>query len=51
MKNSMTWNFNSPLGIKIIGSGEYVKEMCCKLVDLFAQAEQDNLESLRQDYE
>lgn len=51
MKNAMSWNREDPLSIRIQGTGEYVKEMCSKLVETFEQARQDRLEEIRQDYE
>lgn len=49
MRNTMQWT--NPLDIRITGSGEYVKEMVGKLEDIFADAEYDRMESIRQSYE
>ncbi len=51
MKNCTTFSFTNPLSIHMTGTGEYVKEQCAHLVDLFDYAEFDELESIRQDNE
>jgi len=49
--NVTTFERNSPLSIRIVGSGEYVKKQCANLVDSFADAEADHYEEIRQDNE
>lgn len=51
MKNATLFQRNNPLSIRIIGTGEYVKKECARLVDSFEQAEADHLEEIRQDHE
>ncbi len=51
MKNQTTFNGLNPLTIKMTGTGEYVKEQCAHLVDLFDYAEFNELEEIRQDNE
>lgn len=51
MKNSITWSFRKPLGIYAVGTGEYIREQLTHLVDLFADAEAEHYEQLRQDNE
>lgn len=51
MKNFMTWSGMNPLTLRIMGTGEYVAKECANLVNTFADAEADRLESIKQDYE
>lgn len=51
MKNFITFSGQDPLTIKATGSGEYIKNEVAHLVDLFALAEQEKLDEIRQDME
>ena len=51
MQNTTTSNSTNPLGIKISGTGEYVKEQVANLVSYFDFIKQDAEEEIRQSYE
>lgn len=51
MRNSMMFSGQDPLSIRIVGSGEFVKRECAKLVDTFADMKADALEEIIQDME
>lgn len=51
MSNTMAWNGDNPLSLRIKGSGEFVKKMCANLVDSFEDAKADHYEEIRQDNE
>lgn len=50
MQNRISWRGSDPLSISMVGSGEYVKEKCAKLVDMFENAEDDHEEEMRQEW-
>ena len=51
MTDKATWKFNQPLGIRITGSGEFVRQQTTHLVDLFEMAQYDHEQELRADAE
>ena len=51
MNNITTWLGNNPLTLTIKGSGQYVKEQCVNLVNIFRDAELEREEEFRQEGE
>lgn len=49
--NSTTFSGGNPLSIRMIGSGEYVKEMSSRLVEMFDDLQFEKEEQIRQDVE